>query len=159
MTSCGPFREKQQGTILIEGLFAIVIFSVGVLALVGMQANAVKLAGDAKLRADAAYLANQIISQMWADRSHLDDYRLNDDVSGCANFSDTSLSGTGQGIDNVNSWLGVTSRAGTVFGMLPGAKAQITVETGTNVVTVTVCWKTPQETDYHNFVSTALVSG
>ena len=31
-----------QGSVLLEGLLAVLIFSVGVLALIGMQANAIK---------------------------------------------------------------------------------------------------------------------
>lgn len=159
MTPRIPLIHQQRGMLLIEGLLAIVIFSVGVLALAGMQANAVRQSADAKLRVDAAYLANQIISQMWVDRADLADYKLNETVTGCSNFSAISLAGSGQGSTNVNAWMGSATQPGTVLGMLPGAKAQIKVETGTNVVTVTVCWKTPQETETHNFVSTALVAG
>jgi type IV pilus assembly protein PilV len=43
---------------LLEALIAILIFSFGILGLVGLQANAINLSTDAKYRADAALLAN-----------------------------------------------------------------------------------------------------
>jgi type IV pilus assembly protein PilV len=55
---------------LLEVLAALLIFSLGVLGLVGLQANAVKQVGDAKYRADAAMLADDLVGQMQvADRS------------------------------------------------------------------------------------------
>ncbi len=59
--------KKQRGVMLIEGLIAILIFSLGILAMVGMQAQAINHTSQAKYRADAAFLANKIIAQMWAD--------------------------------------------------------------------------------------------
>lgn len=50
---------------LLEVLIALLIFSLGVLGLVGLQANAVKQSGQAKYRADATLLANDLIGQMW----------------------------------------------------------------------------------------------
>lgn len=60
-------RKFQHGIMLIEGLIAILIFSLGILALVGMQATAIGHTSQAKYRADAAFLANKLIGQMWAD--------------------------------------------------------------------------------------------
>ena len=57
----------QQGVVLIEAMIAILIFSVGVLGIVGMQAAMVKNTSESKYRADAAYLAQQRIGLMWAD--------------------------------------------------------------------------------------------
>ncbi|MBT9495136.1 MAG: type IV pilus modification protein PilV [Paucibacter sp.] len=59
-----------RGFMLLEVLIALLIFALGVLGLVGLQANAVKQSGQAKYRADATLLANELIGQMWvADRS------------------------------------------------------------------------------------------
>ena len=52
---------------LLEALIAIVIFSIGILAIVGLQANSIRMSTDAKFRSDANLLANQYISTMWAD--------------------------------------------------------------------------------------------
>ena len=118
-----------------------------------MQAAAIKQAGDAKLRADASYLTGQIISQMWVDRSNLVNYAHNTDGSDCVFTGGTTTS------TNLSNWLGNATKKGTLIGTLPNATSQILVETGTNKVTVTVCWRGPQETTTHNFTSTALISG
>lgn len=66
--------KLQNGVILIEALIGILIFSIGILALIGMQAAAMKNTADAKYRSEAAFLANQIIGQIWSDRTHLAQY-------------------------------------------------------------------------------------
>ena len=50
---------------LLEAFIAILIFSMGILAIVGMQASAVKTSADAKYRSEASLLANELIGQMW----------------------------------------------------------------------------------------------
>jgi type IV pilus assembly protein PilV len=149
---------KQRGGLLLEALIAIVIFSFGILGLIGMQATAIKQSADAKYRADASYLAGQIISQMWVDRSNLNDYIYQESgspTSTACRFSGTSPAASG----NVALWLGNANKHDTVIGALPNANAQILVEPATNKVTVTVCWKAPQETMMHNFITSALISG
>lgn len=65
-----PRHRPQQGFMLLEVLVALLIFALGVMGLVGLQANAVKQVGDAKYRADAAMLADDLVGQMQvADRS------------------------------------------------------------------------------------------
>jgi len=46
---------RQKGATLLEALMGILIFSVGILALVGMQALAIKQMTDAKYRSDAGF--------------------------------------------------------------------------------------------------------
>jgi type IV pilus assembly protein PilV len=60
-------RSDQQGVVLLEALVAILLFSMGVLALVGLQAAMIKNTSDSKFRADASYLAQQWVGQMWSD--------------------------------------------------------------------------------------------
>lgn len=62
-------RSSQQGVVILEALIAILIFSFGVLGIVGMQANMVKNTSDSKYRSDAGYIAQQRIGLMWADPS------------------------------------------------------------------------------------------
>lgn len=66
--------SKQRGSILIEGLVSILIFSVGVLALMGMQSTAIKNASQAKYRNEAALLASQLLSQMMVDQVNIAEY-------------------------------------------------------------------------------------
>lgn len=60
-------KSAQQGVVLLEALIAVLIFSMGVLALVGLQAAMVKNTSDSKYRAEASFIAQQRIGQLWAD--------------------------------------------------------------------------------------------
>jgi type IV pilus assembly protein PilV len=109
---------------LIEALIGILIFSIGILALIGMQGAAIRNTTDARYRSEASFLANQIIGQMWVDRSHLTDYQT-------------------AGYAPRDNW------AATVASTLPGVTGTlvptITV-TADNEVTVTIQWQQPGET-------------
>lgn len=66
--------RKQSGVVLIEALLGILIFSIGILALIGMQSVAVKNTIDARYRTEAAYLASQMMSQIRLDYGNKDNY-------------------------------------------------------------------------------------
>jgi type IV pilus assembly protein PilV len=51
--------QDQRGAMLLEALIAIIIFSLGILGLIGLQANATQSTRNAKFRADA----NQVVSE------------------------------------------------------------------------------------------------
>lgn len=61
----------QQGATLIEALVAVLIFSIGILAVIGIQALAVQVTADAKYRADASFIANQALGRIWGDPTNL----------------------------------------------------------------------------------------
>lgn len=144
--------RSQRGSALLEALFAILIFSIGLLALVALQAVSIKNSIDAKYRSDASYVANQIIAQMWVDRSLIDSYMRNETGLVC-DFAGAA------GNANVTAWVA------QVTGLLPGSKPEMTqiqvttpAGTSTRLVKVTVCWKGPQEATAHNFVVTAQIN-
>lgn len=62
-----PAKSTQHGVVLVEAMIAILIFSMGVLAIVGLQAAMIKNTADSKYRADASYIAQQWIGRMWTD--------------------------------------------------------------------------------------------
>ncbi|HWQ37017.1 MAG TPA: type IV pilus modification protein PilV [Burkholderiales bacterium] len=117
--------SKQSGVTLLEALLGILIFSIGILAVVGMQAVAIKTVAESKYRMDASFLANEIIGEMWANRANLASY----DYAG----------GTVPAV--LTRWVAKVNSA------LPGAAANpptIEVAAG-NVVTVTIFWQHPEE--------------
>lgn len=63
--------QKENGSVLLEGLIAILIFSFGILAIVGLQGNAMRISTDSKMRIDASNIANQRIGEMWTDTTNL----------------------------------------------------------------------------------------
>lgn len=72
--SSQPTQLSQQGVVLVEAMIAILIFSMGVLAIVGLQAAMIRNTTDSKYRADASYIAQQRIGTMWSDPSNLNNY-------------------------------------------------------------------------------------
>ena len=66
--------SAQRGVVLLEALIAILIFSVGVLAIVGLQVTMITNTAESKARADASYIAQQRLGQMWSDPTNLGKY-------------------------------------------------------------------------------------
>lgn len=60
--------HNQKGVFLLEALIALMIFSFGILGLVGLQAISSQNSVDAENRTTASLLANDVISQMWVNR-------------------------------------------------------------------------------------------
>lgn len=57
--------KHQQGVVLIESLVAVLIFSMGILALVGLQAAMIKNTTENKQRADASFIAQEQLARVW----------------------------------------------------------------------------------------------
>jgi len=62
-------QKREVGVALLEVLIAILLFSFGILGLIGLQARAISLSTDAGDRTRAALLANEIASTMWLSKS------------------------------------------------------------------------------------------
>ena len=134
--------RAQRGIVLIDAMVAIIIFSIGVLGMVALQATALKLSSDAKYRSEAAMAAEQVIAQMWAS----------DPAALAANFSSPEGAAYKPWKDTVTR---LTPQSG-----LPGASGKPpTIEvSANNIVTVTVYWQAPGDPAYHNYVSTTHVA-
>ena len=123
---------------LLEALIAILIFSMGILAMIGMQAKSISFVTDAMYRSEASFLANEIIGQIWVDRANMATYAY--------------PSGSSPAL---TTWLGKVSNE------LPGTTANpptIAVDPATGRVTVTIRWQPPNATVAHNYSAIALVS-
>jgi len=121
-----------RGIVMLDALIAIVVFSIGILGMVRLQASAVQLASDAKYRTDAAMLADQIIGQMWGD----------DPATLAASYASSTT--------KYKNW------ANLVATTLPGVTATTmpTISVGANnLVIVTVNWQPPNAPNAHNYVS------
>ncbi len=131
-----PAPGSERGVMLIEALVAILIFSIGILAVVGMQAVAIKDVTSAKYRSEAAFLVQELLSQMWTDNGNIGTY---------------AFTGAGAPPAKIQVWVNkVQSR-------LPDGANQPPVVTLTNTVPVasatptgatvqiTVRWRLPEE--------------
>ena len=128
MTMKLPTPRTQQGSMLLEGLIAIVIFSMGILALMGLQAASIANTSEAKFRADAAFLANKVIARMW----------VADPASRVVDFSSAG-----------KDYLIWKTEVGNQYTGLPGGIAPTVTfsapRPGTTNVLVTVLWRSPNQ--------------
>lgn len=165
------FRH-QQGIALIEAMVAVVIFAIGILGVIGLQAVALRANADAKYRADAAYMASQIIGQMWSEsRDTLTTYRHNCSAeAGCAPSCPASTNSV-SGNANVTSWLTQLKAqfptGATADNLVQISVVQVNPVLGASTqtlptyqVAVSICWRAPNDpTDkYHNYVVGAQIS-
>ena len=67
-------RAAQRGGLLLEALIGILLFSIGILAVVALQGSATKAVTEAKFRSDASFLADQLVGQIWANRANATTY-------------------------------------------------------------------------------------
>lgn len=78
--------RMQEGAALLEALVAVLIFSIGILAVIAIQALSVRVVTDAKYRADASFVANQALGRLWGDPDNLAAHAETDvDVAGLPN--------------------------------------------------------------------------
>lgn len=142
--------QAQQGVMLIEALIGILIFSIGILALIGMQATAIKNTTDARYRSEAAFLANQIIGQMWVDLPNLGRYDHDDGGNYAArNNWRTSVQNLLPGIDIANNLLVPQVHVGPDAGL----------GLGQNEVRVIIQWRQPGEDATRNFLMVNRING
>jgi type IV pilus assembly protein PilV len=144
-----PRASQQQGVVLLEALIGILIFSLGVLALVAMQAVSISNVSNARYRSEAAFLANEIVGQAWVDRgvayAGLNNYVVTAGASGYA---------------PVQGWVN------KVYAQLPGSNANppdITVApvpggVAGRQVTVVIRWQAPDAIAPSNHTAVAFVS-
>lgn len=110
-------RTRSRGVSMIEVLVVIVLFSFGLIGMVGLQARAVQFSVSAEDSSRAALLANEIVSTMWG------------------NNSVTLAAG------DITAWNARVADP-TDRGLPNGAG---TVDVAGNVATVTVTWRAPHE--------------
>ena len=137
-------QKSQQGVMLLEALVAILIFSIGIVAVMGMQAASISQVTQAKFRTDASYLVNQIVGKMWVDLPNVPSY-TSAGYAGRAAW-DTTVANT---LPNGNAVIAVNGLAYTAPGVTP-------IATGATV-TVTINWKLPDETNWHKYVFTTFM--
>lgn len=124
--------SHQRGFSLLEVLVSVLVFSLGILALVSLQAASLRMSTDARYRADAAFLADQLFARMLIS--------LPADAPQFAHRTGgTACNSNGAAATNPSAveWLAEVSDT------LPGATAdlqQIEVNAG-GQVTVRLCWQ------------------
>jgi type IV pilus assembly protein PilV len=169
--TCKP-PAKQAGMFLIEVLVALLLFAVGILGLVKAMAVAQAAQSDAQVRSDAAQFASEIVQAIWltaprgstaaAFKTALLEFQHQPSGAGTCDFS-----GSASGKAAVTTWVNKVKDGSTANGnadRLPGATAamqQIIVDATAadfNRVTVTLCWKGPNDAVPRQHVYSAYVN-
>jgi type IV pilus assembly protein PilV len=75
-TSTSP--ETQSGSFILEALVSVLIFAIGLIALMGMAGQAVNQVGQTKFRNDASNLAGELTGQMWVGTATLVDFAIDE---------------------------------------------------------------------------------
>ena len=138
---------SQSGVMLLEALIGILIFSLGILALVGMQATALRATTDARDRTEASNLATELVGELWLDRANLANYAY--DGSGNPPAALVNW------VDDVEALLpGAANNHPTVT---VGVSPTLPVSVGTEVEVV-VFWQNPSDPNLHQFSMTAYIN-
>jgi len=136
--------NRQEGVMLLEALIGILIFSIGILALIGMQATAMRATIDAKYRSEASFLANEVLGQMWiSDKANLAAFQTSPGTPAACPGAP------------VCPWL---TRVGQLLPNATGGNAP-EVAVSTNEVTVTVTWQPPGDAQPSRHVAVTQING
>ncbi len=130
----GRRRPGRHGFALLEVLVALLVTSVGVLGVVGLQGAMTRAQTSTTFRGEAAYLAQQLIGGMWVDRANLAAYATASCGSSCEDWQNR-----------------VASR-------LPGGTSTVTVNAATGVVTIEIRWTAPGEATNRFTTATTIVN-
>ncbi|AEG92316.1 type IV pilus modification protein PilV [Ramlibacter tataouinensis] len=131
VSSLAPAR----GVAMVEVLVAVVIFALGVLGLVRLQATAVKMSTDARQRAEATFLADQLLARMLiaAPADAMSFRHMADGTVAC------SPTGSASTHPVVTDWL---SQVTAAFPRATAAEQQVIVSgSPPDEVTVRLCWR------------------
>lgn len=148
----------QRGAFLLEALVALLIMAFGILGIVGLQAQSMRVTSDSEFRAEAAYLANSLIGKMWTDTppngnpaawitAITDNYDSTIGGPGYSAFQDAIVAAPLPGV--------VKGVANDPVVKFDGAKAGLS--TNSVYVTITVFWQLPGEKTPHQYVTSAVI--
>jgi type IV pilus assembly protein PilV len=167
--SAMTMRNSQRGVFLLEVLIAIVIFAIGILAMISMQAVSIAAQNDSQYRAEAEHLIDQLTSQMRMAVAH-DTTTGNVDATSFATFthnpttaSRCNFDGADSSVQFVLDWIntvkgfasdGTTKIAGKGLPGTTDARIQIQTDAATmpgmNQVRVTICWQAANDKTSHS---------
>jgi type IV pilus assembly protein PilV len=116
LSQYAPRTRAQRGVALLESMMALLIFSVGLLGLLGLEARVMSTSTNSENRNRAAMLAGEVASQMWLSNS---------------------VAPTTTAYNNLIANAGDQTQGGVPGGII----SVVAVPTTTNAADVTVTWQ------------------
>ena len=133
--------HHQRGSSLLEGLLAILLFSIGLLSLLMLLSATLIESSNARYRIEASLLISDLVSHMW-----IGDHSLNGLKT---RFADTTS-------NDYQSWF--TSLSNRLPGVSAKSNApQITIDDARNV-TVNIRWQIPGDSTSHQMIVQTLIT-
>lgn len=126
--------KQQEGSLLLEALISILLMSIAILALIGLQSAVVQQSGEAASRNQASILAGQLIGRMTQEAAaNLDQYAYDG--------SNLPVSAAAK------AWVEQVKKS------LPNGRAVVSLTQNADFssVDVTINWKYPGETNEHQY--------
>jgi type IV pilus assembly protein PilV len=117
---------ESRGFTLIEALVALIVLSIGLLGVAGMQIAGLRANLSAASRTQASYLADDILDRMRANYTAARQGNYNVALG-------ATLTGTSPAQKDVQAWV-------AELATLPAGKGSITVATPSNVATINIQW-------------------
>ena len=131
----------QSGGSLLEGLLAILLFSVGMLSLLMLLSATLVETGNARYRSEASLLASDLVAQMWTGDRSLTELR--------ARFTNSES-------DDYKNWLA------TVHARLPGTSGTTNLPTisidDQRQVKILMRWQAPGDGKTHQLLTLATIT-
>jgi len=140
-------KRYQTGGGLVEGLMSLTVLSIGILGIVGMQATLIQENSESRIRMQAGFFASSLLGMAAANPQNVGCYIVNDTQSVPCTSGDAQAQAT--------SWVN------QVEGVLPGSTGvppQVSYDSASGQLTVTLRWQMVNDTTVHNYVSATQVS-
>lgn len=135
---------RQRGASMVEVLVTLIILTIGLLGLAGLQSRLQASEMEAYQRAQALILLQDMANRLSANRAHAEDYVTGDDAPLGGDIACPTSTATRQEIDSgewCNALLGAseTSTAGNVGAMVGGRGC--VADLGNGEYLITVAWQ------------------
>jgi type IV pilus assembly protein PilV len=132
--------NNQRGSSLIEALIALLILSIAILGIIGLQANLLRIGSQAQYRMQASLLAQNIAGMISVDGPNVGCYAL------VARSDFPCPASSTQGAEQAQAW------REEVLATLPNASEPSIAVAANRIATVTLSWKAPNDPATRNLV-------
>jgi len=140
-------QRYQHGGGLIEGLVSLVILSVGLLGMAGMQGTLIQESSESRTRMQAGFLASSVLGMAAANPENVGCFIVNSAQSVACTSPDAQAQAVSW-TDQVNSALPGSA----------GVPPTVAYDAASGQLTVTLRWQMRGDATVHNFIAATQVS-